>query len=106
MEKVTLDAAIKTTKNSLEHLYRISQGYKLLGKLGTYEDFQRAEDDLEVVLTVLKGYREDIEKGKEPGPARAALQEACAAAAIDLKKINLGLSGAYETLPRRLDARK
>ena len=103
MEKVTLDTAIITTQNSLSHLEKMSVGYKLLGNLGKYEEFERAEDDLKVVLAVLKGYKDDIERKKPTDPARAALAEACSAAAVNLNKINTGLSGAYETLPRRLD---
>ena len=102
MEKPTLDVAIKTTQNSIDHLKRISEGYKMLGRPGKYEDFQRAEEGLEVVLAVLKGYKDDIERKKPTDPARAALAEACSAAAVNLNKINTGLSGAYETLPRRL----
>lgn len=102
MEKVTLDTAIRTTQSSIGLLERMSTGYKLLRNFGKYGELERAEDDLKVVLAVLKGYREDVEKGKPQGAARAALQEACASAAVDLKKLNLGLSGAYETLPERL----
>ena len=79
---------------------------------GTYEkagdrkgkSYRKAQEDLGVVVAVLGGYKESLDKEQMPDDkARSALREACRAVAKDLSEINPALAGAYKTLPDRID---
>ncbi len=98
--RISVEGAISSTAGAMKTLQEMAWAYR--GKTEG-ERYAKPVEDLRVVLSVLKGYKEDSEKGKPTGPARAALTEACQTAARDLGRINPGLSAAYETLPYRID---
>jgi len=99
-EKTSIGEAIQSTEMAIRILGEMANAY---GNKPKGEPYRAGAQDLKVVSSILKGYREDLEKGKPAGPARSALTEACQIAARDLLKINSGLSAAYETLPDRID---
>ena len=98
-----VDAEYFGQKGRIKTFGSMAGTYKKAGDR-KWESYRNAQRDLEVVVAVLGGYKESLDKEQMPGDkARSALKEACRAVAKDLSEIAPELAKAYETLPDRID---